>query len=97
MKTMLVESSWGELIIDEKGNIIELQNLSPDDSILGELNYLSFITRFNLGAWKRANKTEELPESFDILELSYSWKHGEEWGYRSSEEYYKTLLNKERI
>jgi hypothetical protein len=93
MKTFVVESSWGELIIDEKGNIVELQNLDYNTP-QGEVNYLPFITRFNLGEWKRINKTEELPEGFDILELSYSWEQGDEWGYRSSEEYYKSLLNK---
>jgi hypothetical protein len=91
MKTFIVESSWGELIINEEGDILELQHLEPD--CLGEVNYLPFITKFNTDKWKFVNGTEELPESFDILELDYWWAYDKELGYKNSNEYYRHLNN----
>jgi len=71
-----IESSWGIISTDDKGNVIERDILEHHG---GERCYLLDAERFDIEEWdnwyeRYTEKTSPKPSSFDVLELGF-WKN----------------------
>jgi len=73
--TYSFESSWGTIICDDEGYIL---NIDGSEEINGEPNYLFQIERINLEEWKAflSRNKVKVPDSGDILEVGFFKKDG---------------------
>jgi hypothetical protein len=84
-----IESSWGEVITDRQGNVVELNVLEVDSD--GKCCYLLDIAKFDIAEWDRwyedkFNEPSPNPTDFDVLDLGFWKKDG---GYEKADEDYR--------
>lgn len=71
-----IESSWGEVITDDEGNVLEVDVLEIDEK--GERCYLLDVAKFDLAEWdkwyeEKYKESSPKPSEFDVLCLGF-WK-----------------------